>query len=333
MGKKVNQFYLSSGLQVLNAIEYIYEFKKENEINEVIVINRTPYILEEIKGALYFFDNWSNIHILNPSWLFKIKKGKLKIIIHALWAKYQLNKFFIDKAELIFGHDKTLYCQYISKKGKSCKQILLDDGTSSLNFNQRLSYDRFNNNRKLIYSVFGVKDYKIKPDVFFSAYKEKLKNNVDKGIILKSNNYTYLKSLSKEKIKSDDIYFIGDLLVERNRISEEEYFEKINYLKLIYENKLIYVSRSSEDEPKLKKIENLCNVLRPAMPFEIFLATSTNMPESIIGYHSSVLFNVYKIYGDTLNLYYIKLKRFSSEQYKLDIEALYQELKHFAKEL
>lgn len=333
MGKKVNQFYLSSGLQVLNAVEYIYKFKKEDEINEVIVINRTPHILEEIKGALNFFDNWSKIYVLNPSWLFKIKNRKLQIITHTLWAKFRLNKFFVEKAELIFGHDKTLYCQYISKKGKACRQVLLDDGTSSLNFNRRVSYTNFNSNRKLIYSVFGVKDYKVKPDIFFSAYKEKLKDRVDNGILIESNNYTYLRSLSRAKVNGDEVFLIGDLLVERNRIPEEEYLEKIKYLKNINGNKLVYVRRFSEDEVKLKKIEKICTVLRPSVPFEIFLVTNSCMPKSIIGYHSSVLFNVYKIYGDALPLYYIKLKNFSSEQYKADIETLYHELKYFATEL
>lgn len=328
-----NQFYVSTSLQVLNAIEYIYRFNKENDINEVIVLNKTQHTLEEIKGALSLFSNWSNISILYPKWYFNLKLKKLQPIVDALWSRYRLSRLLDKSAYTVLGHDRTLYCRYVSKNGNPAGQVLLDDGTCSINYYFRETFKSLSRKGKLISLIYGLKEYRVQPQYFFTAYKDVLEGREANSITFVENDYSFLNSFSKSKRQGKKVYFVGDLLVERNRTTEAEYMQNLNELKSMFGEELYYVRRQGEDLDKLNRISDLMRVVSPTVPFELYLLTSEELPSKLVGYHSTVLFNVHKILGNSIPLYFIRLRKFNSSVYQAEIQAVHKELEKIATEL
>lgn len=329
--QKRNQFFVVTALQLINAVEYIYQHGKEQDYNELILCTVSYKIKKEAETVLPLY-NWSNIIELIPDKVLKIRNSLLHSALTSLISKKNLNKLFDPEAELIFGHERNVFCRYMSMKGKNSVQILLDDGAGSIAFKHDHVVKHGGRLPLYIERFFGVKDYHIKPDYFFTAYQDKIDPQALGTIKLKENKFSYLKKIAKDRKTGSDVYFIGDPLVERNVISEEDYFRQIKEVQEIYGNNLSYVPRSTEDPEKVSRIGEFVQLIKPGVPFEVFLVTKNELPLVLVGYHTSVIFNTHKIFGDAIQLFHIKLKEFKREIYKEILPKVYKELDLISKE-
>ena len=328
---KKNQFFIITALQLINAVEYIHQSGKQDEYNELILVTIGHKVKSELMTIIDIY-KWSAVIHLFPEWMLKIKYFSVRTPIMNIWAKYRLDRIFSPQSVLIFGHERNLYCRYIAKKSKTSIQVLLDDGAGSLAFNKDAPVHISGKVSVALEKYFGVKDYLVHPHYFFTAYKEKLINTDMGKINLIMNDFSFLKDLARHRKIGKSVYFIGDPLVERNVISEDAYFRQIEEIKAIYGSNLFYVPRSTEDQQKVERISKIVPIIRPGVPFEVFLVSNEILPFKLIGYHTSVLFNTHKIFGNAIELYHIKLKEFKREIYKEILPKVYKELDLISKE-
>jgi hypothetical protein len=322
---KKNQFFIITALQLINAVEYIYHTGKENDFNELILCTVSHKIKKEAESVLHLF-KWSKVIDLVPEKFLKINNLLLRTAVINYSARRKLNKIFDPEADLIFGHERNVFCRYISKKGKHARQVLLDDGAGSIAFKHDHEVKHGGRLPVLTEKYFGVENHFVRPDLFFTAYRDKIDPSALGAVKLMDNSFAYLKKLAKDRKISNDVYFIGDPLVERNVISEEDYFRQIEEVKNIYGDNLFYVPRSTEDPEKVERIGKMVKIIRPGVPFEVFLVTREELPKVLVGYHTSVIFNTHRLFGDTIKMYHIKLKEFRREIYKEILPKIYKEL-------
>jgi len=322
---KKNQIYITTGFQLLNTLEYLNFSGKMKDFNEVVVVGEYLTARKGVENILKLH-KWNNVIFLFPKWLLTIKNKLIRQILMNLWAKVRIDLIFDKKAALLLGSYHNLYCQYVFQKIENNNSILLDDGSSSIEYGDTVILKR-----RLIEKIFGLKKTNIIPTFFFTAYKDILDRKGISDVTLEENRYTYLRSLKQSQKTGSEVYFIGAPLVEQGYIKEEEYLEKINKLKKLH--KLIYVPHPREKHSKVAEIANSIFVLKTDVPFELYLVAQNELPKLIIGYHTSVIFNVNKLFGDKIPTNYIKLKDTGNLNYANKLISKYEELDLISSEL
>src|SRR5690606_24680826 len=132
------------------------------------------YKVKQEAATIFHLYKWSNIIELLPDDILNIENIYLRSTSINIHSKRKLKKIFDPGAELIFGHERNVFCKYISKKAKKSVQVLLDDGAGSVAFKHDNVVKNGGRIQKLTEKFFGVHGYHIQPEYFFTAYKDKI---------------------------------------------------------------------------------------------------------------------------------------------------------------
>lgn len=327
---KKNYFFVGTGLQVINSVEYIHNVCEIDTQNILVICNTKMTVRREVESTLNFY-NWDKIIYLSPNFLLTIKPKIINFILTNFFSILKIKSLNYSEATII-GNDINYFFRYASKKMNDGNVILIDDGSGSINYKQDSPFQRLNDKKnKFLFILLGIKKYIIKPKMFFTSFAEDLKSIKELNVL--ENNYLYLKHKVKTYEIKNVIYFIGDPHVERGYINKDEYLLKLSILKEQFETPIIYIPRIFEHKKKLEDISQIIDVQKNIVPFELFIATSAIKPKAIIGYHSSVLFNTYKIFGTAIEYYFIKLPNYTNEIHYSNVKKLWVKLSSFAKEI
>lgn len=325
----MNIFFIESPLQLLNALEakYFYHLSKEDSI--LVVLNAGSQ--ENLKQIQFLIDSddWGMVQQFTYN-IASVKNifGRIKEITEVLKETGGVERVFI-------GEYKNQIMRHFANTYKKAEVILLDDGAAILNvYNRILKKERFDSRsivkRLLKRYVLGIKYYNIKKLTFFTAYDLKETAN----LAVEKNEYACLKKRISSMEHNDAVYLLGQPMSEKNIMDEEAYLEYIRRLAEFFPDKnVIYIKHRSENDAKMKKIEELfgITVKRFNTCIEYELAYGEYLPFMVIGFYSSALINCSKIFKD-----YIKLKSFYfankdiKNSHKKDVENIYN---YFEKEL
>lgn len=325
-----NYFFVVTGLQVINCVEYIHSNNVIKDFNVLIVCNKENTARLEVNSTLKLYD-WDKVIYLPPSFILNLKNSSLKFLINLFYSWIRLNVINF-KGSSIIGNDITIFFRYITKNKKIKNIVFIDDGNGTINYNSKNPYEEFKGrSNKFIYKFLAIHKHVFFPNIFFTAYPESIKPLSNQKII--TNNFAYINNLKKNTVTIEKVYFIGDPHVERGYMSKEEYIEALIVLNNLFDNNLIYVPRIYEGNDKLNEIRNHMQVLKNDTPFENFIVTSEFLPTALVAFHSTVLFNLKKMCGDSLKYYFIKLPHYTNEFHMNNLKTIWSSLEEFATEL
>jgi hypothetical protein len=237
--------------------------------------------------------------------LFEIKGVKM-ILRKRFITRLQLLLFSLLSRKckyLIIGNFMDNYQRLFLKRMTFEKSYILDDGTESIVKFKNKYLDELAVKSKSQFELFTM----------FKVIK-----NLKYHITI--NELLFFKKEIETKHTNDEIYIIGQPLVELNVISKNQYCIFIeNILKINSGSKIKYFPHRLENTNYLKDIFKTYDVETFIMKsfFEIFLIKNKYLPKRIIGFYSTALISVaYSLpKSSKLEIEYHYLKEFNSNEY------------------
>ena len=262
---------INSPLQLINLMEY--QKKTNSKIRMPILIGYVDKIsITQIKNLNKEIFKLKNIFFLNQIMSLDFFK---KILF--------LKKNFLGFQLCLIGDLNYHLFNAFYKKSKT--NIIIDDGTATL---ERKNY------------------INIKKTLFFTIFK-KITNS--KNVKILENNLDLLKTLrlKKQKVDKKNLYILGSASVERKFIEKEE-FDKIikSILKKFSKKKIFYIPHRYEKAEKyLKKFKKI-KIKKISLPVELAISNEKKIPSVVLGFYTTALFNLDKLYGKKINIYNIQ---------------------------
>ena len=262
---------INSPLQLINLMEY--QKKINSKILMPILIGYTAKInIVQIKNLNKKIFKLKNIFFLNQIMNLSFFK---KILF--------LKKNFLGFQLCLIGDLNYHLFNAFYKSSKT--NIVIDDGTAILDSKNFIN---------------------IKKTLFFKIFK-KITNS--KNVKILENNLDLLKTLrlKKQKVDKKNLYILGSASVERNFIEKEEFDKIINsILKKFHKKKIFYIPhRYEKAEKNLKKFKKI-KIKKNSLPVELAISNEKTIPSVVLGFNSTALFNLDKLYGKKINIYNIQ---------------------------
>lgn len=327
-----NYFFASTGLQIINAIEYVHHAKLERQKNTLIVYNDDKFVRSEVQSVISYF-NWNKIIFLPNTFFLNINNGHIRFLFFSIYNAFRI-RLMSFKDTSIIGNDLNPYFRYATKS-KGLKEIVfIDDGTGTVHYTGSNPYDTMIGVKaRLLYRLLNIRHHKVVPNLFFCAFN--LENYSPDPVANQKyikHSFDYFSSLATNKSKKDVIYFIGDPLVTRGYLTLEKYLFIIEEVKRKFNKEIIYIPRFFEDEEIVNEVSKIVRVQRNDVPFELFIMKSEYLPTGIIGFHSSAIFNVHSIYGSIMEYHFIKMPNFKRQSHRETVAKMWLSMSTFATE-
>ncbi len=319
-------YIVESPLQLLNAIEAKKAFPSQKHIL-VVKYSKEKKNNDQIDSLLKN-SSWDRIYTI--PFLFSTK---MQIIFFCLLTKrlvlkrYSFQKIFIGE----FRSDEMWMMLNTLPHDEA---FLLDDGNMTIEVQKRYLKDlkAFNSQRK-----------KKKKDILFQYFQLK---NADRRMIhlytmFELEPYTHQKIITNrfpvlasrmESVKnisdSSHVFFIGANLVELGIVTEEYFFDCMEYIYDYYrkkQKKFIYLPHRREENAKLIKMRKLfgLEIQNPDYILELYFYYNQLYPEHIASFYSTALYSLKKIYNSS-SVHAFKLNpNRVQERYRSEIETTY----------
>ena len=262
---------INSPFQLINLMEY--QKKINSKILMPILVGYVDKItIAQVKNLNKDVFKLKNIFFLNEIM-------SLRIFLKILFLKKNFLGFQLCLiGDLNYHLFKAFYI-------KSKKNIILDDGTAILDSKNFIN---------------------IKKTLFFTIFK-KITNS--KNVKILENNLDLLKTLrlKNQKFDKKSLYILGSASIERNVIEKKEFDKIINLiLKRFNKKKIFYIPhRYEKAEKNLKKFKKI-KIKKFSLPVEFAISNEKTIPSIILGFYSTALFSLDKLYGKKINIYNIQ---------------------------
>lgn len=289
-----NLFIARSPLQLLNAIEAKEHFHTVR--STLLLIHDSNSVNSDQMKSLSTLSSFNEIiHLDNTS------SSKISKLSH----QYRLiKKLQASHYDYVFTGDYGTINQIIIANLQLNTLYLLDDGTmtlvthkTKLNPNHLIKWDK---KFKLFrYKLFGLKTKHLHTVHLFTGFA--LQPHGTEKIV--ANSYNFLKTTYLKTAQPDDsVYLLGQPMTQAKLMSDDTY---VDYLKRIirhYNKTIIYVPHRTEIiSENLKALVNEHFILQQNEgPIEIVFLTKRIYPMHVIGFYSTALFNLKKIFETTL---------------------------------
>jgi Alpha-2,8-polysialyltransferase (POLYST) len=320
-GYGANVFVVETPLQLLNAIEAKQVLQLTNS-HLVVRLGGTGFSPNGLK-ALVGMSPWNGVHYLEfknatteweSSFFGQRLLGRLQSCAYDI--QRIINRHIVDRlatkfvgAKRIFlgnyvrGHQS--YMRHFANRAGYEQLFLLDDGTDVLLICEarREAHD----SNPDVESGLRLKDrlrrYLVDWDeteaesvTFFTAY-ELQPASCDRVI---KNEYRYLRDAAADSARSDEVYFLGQSLVEDGYVSLDFYLHQLQAIKNYYrEGQLIYIPHPRQTIWLMKKIEEAVGiqVRLCTLPIECEVALAKSRPAAIASFFCSALQSCRAILG------------------------------------
>lgn len=310
---KHNLFIIRSPLQMMNAYEAINKFSLSNNIL-LVIDTKGKSNTGQMSDLIDSNYKWDEIIRLE-------NEGKSNFSRYIKLIK-KLKNFTYD---YVFSGDFGSIHQIIISNMDSKNVYLLDDGTTSILRRYEFQKKKKINFKLLRFSLFGLKTTLKKEVNFFTMFNlEKL--GKEKVIL---NKFDGLKKQFNIKLfkESDNIYFLGQPLVEAGYLSKEVYLEYFNTLLSRFPHKkIVYIAHRAET--MLNYLEENVNleIVHSEKPIEFYFLQKKEYPKEVLGFTSAALFTLSILFEKTVvNSVIIKEKDFTDKFYVMDLIYKYME--------
>ena len=325
-----NIFLVESPLQVLNAVEAKNYFKLSN-CHLIIHVGHTGFKTEML-NRIAMEGNWDKIHYLifrndsmelEPSFLSSNLFYKIRSC-HYDYIKY-CNKKLINELANLYGETINIflgnylgghqeYMRHFANNVIHKNLYLLDDGTDALLIAKerkslQTTISKPVGTRKCLVKIkSALHDAFIELNTsaaekitFFSAYD--LETTGPDCLI--RNDYRYLRSRTPVLTLSNDIYFLGQCLVEDNSVDAEFYLDALITVKKYFKHDdIVYIPHPRESQEMISRIRKLSgyNVKRLDAPIEFEVSIGGRAPKVLAGFFTSALQNSLLILGKQVSI-------------------------------
>ena len=268
---------------------------------------------------------WQKVIKINTS------QAGLGLIKELSWIK-ELKKRGENFEKLFIGDYRSTNNLIFAQNINFNEIILLDDGTATFYIQEKYVKKRvpFSNGlvhdyaRKLIAKLLGLELQIKKPIHLFTCYNLTAHPNQK----IYRNDYSFMKEyISRQNLllTKQTLIFVGAKYVEAGWMSKREYIDSLEKVFALYPDyKKIYIPHRGEEEGKLDELVQLFDlkIKRYETIIELGLLSEKEIPQTIIGFTSSALINIHKMYAD------IEIVSFRIPQEKISI-ASRQTMKEF----
>ena len=328
----MNVFLIETPLQLLNAIEAKNYFKLENNHLVVRLGEGPPERLKELIAE----HDWNAVHYFKfyyppfPSEFVSSLLGqRISEYVSTYFYYYYkyINRKKIDNiinslgsaTNIFLGNYMTSiysmkHMRHFANTLKHDRLFILDDGTDVIRINddrRNAPARKPNLNRSGSYisrlkamlrdSLIEWNDRDADNVTFFSAYDIDVRDS-DR---LVKNEYRHLRGITKRAVPSDEVFFVGQWMVEIGYMKEELYLEYLNKVKNYFVNeKIVYVPHPRESSSMIKKI-NEClgfTIKRFNVPIEYEICIRGTRPKILASFFSSALHNCRVILNDNITI-------------------------------
>ncbi|UFT98883.1 glycosyltransferase family 52 [Radiobacillus kanasensis] len=305
----MNVFIIESPLQLLNSLEAKYYYKLESAECDLLVLNGdNPNSVKQIVKMVNRSD-WNSIKIIG------FGNGKISWITRMIKLKKEYKTYKDPDLVFIGDYRSDLMRDFVNKVNPR-QTVLIDDGTVSLRIHRVLTSEnerrKFLNGdskdrlKKLIKSMVYLGNVPIQKHVdnlvLFTVYDLPSSEN----LLVTKNNYLYMKSISSEREKLQEVWLLGSPLVEKGILeSAEVYIDCLSKIKKHYSEvkKIVYVPHRAENEEWIKVYDKLgFEILRPDASIELYLMIKKEIPNVVASFYSSALGNIYNIFGEQIQI-------------------------------
>ncbi len=302
-------FLVRTPLQFLISVEAKEHFGVNAESSYLVLFTDFLPSLNQIQNNLDV-SNWGGF--TNLFYAIR-KKGGIKVVFQKLLGFFKLIlllRKFRNVENIFVGHIDDVWMRFFLRRIKAKKIILLEDGVATLQIAMR----RLNTNNlhyfpgqaKIVKNGFfkntvfedyilGNQDIILPSITFFTAYEKIQINSFDN---VEANTFHYLYSnRNKTQEIINEVWFVGQPLVERKLVSKNDFIEMLNTIKTKYGDKYdyCYIIHRSEKYPEF--INDLgFKVISFENPLEIVVTRSKEIPAIIGSVNSAALMNIWKLY-------------------------------------
>jgi len=305
-------FVIASPLQLLCALEAIYEFK----IEEYKIV--FPYIegkirYQQVEKMLVSYNLVYDKKIVTVSNSF-VSKQFIRSLLSLKNNKYK--RIFIgDNTNLLFS---SIALKFLKAGGHV---VYLDDGTKTLSYLKGESSPSVMRRIRNFINQFAYSTRFAEVNKYFFT----LYNDIDTKKIVYPNVFANLgKTLSVKKNKSK-VYFIGavpDVYSDENLCGNEDIFREqfYNILSSIskeYQEPIVYIPHGRDTSDYITRFccEMGLEYTRLEEAVETYLVKSDFYPSEVYGFMSSALFNIRKMFNDAKIINYCMVSK-KSVRYK-----------------
>ncbi|KAB0668520.1 hypothetical protein F6V30_15570 [Oryzomonas sagensis] len=324
-----NVFLIESPLQLLNAMEAKKYFELVN--NHLVVrlgVGFSQELFERLAGAddwdsLCFFALDNNTMDFESRFLGKTISNRIRGFRYD-YQQYQ-NRKKLDNIATSFGRVKNIFLgNYLAEWKQYMRHFantlphetlyIIDDGTDVIKINdERKNYLLRKACPKEAGSILGGlrrmwrqsyiewNDNDAGTINFFSAYDIE----VGTGDRLIRNKYDYLREMVTRALPSDEVFFLGQCLVEDGYIKKELYLEYLKKIKSYFAGeKMFYIPHPRESIEMIDKIKGCLGFEVKCFdgPIEYEITVKGNMPKILASFFCSALQNCNIILGHNVRI-------------------------------
>jgi hypothetical protein len=348
----MNVFLIETPLQLLNAIEAKHHFKFKKNI---LVILGSNYFGINAFSNIADKDSWYKIlympfHNKFSTYDFGKRRPQNlheKVIEYYCTLQQFLKRYRPDKLIKSIGCAENIvlgnylqghkdYMRHFANTIKHKKIYIIDDGTDTIKINRERTDEISNVDNEHDKDVSWLKnvkrrfrdkfiDWNARPATgitFFSCYDLCMNSN-DK---FEKNEYEYLRKIGKRSVKTDEVIFLGQCLVEDGYISKENYRLYLLKAKEYFNSeKFIYVPHPRESFQGIEYLEKTVGIEKRIIssPIEYEIALSGKRPKCLSSFFCSALRNCSLIMGNSIIIKSFYISQQHLQRHKSSVREIY----------
>lgn len=332
--EKANVFVVDTIFQLLNAIEAANSLNMSN--NHLVIINPEGQVSRSFRSLINEKD-WVKVHyvsliidterckyrIFGPSAAESIRKWygrylhfrRMRRVANIIKKLKEVNNLFIGHYWLEYKY----FMRHFANKLKHQTLYLLDDGTDTIDINNKRKLSNIpqcgasttvgTDSERLLKKIenhFRKKYWnwntaEAESVTFFTTYDI----NVRDGDHIIKNEYNYLRSLISRTTQIDEVYFLGDCLVDDKYMSEGQLIKYLQHAKTYFGNENIkYVPHPRESLKMIERVKEVVGfeIKKIDVPIEVELVLKGPIPKILASFCSSALESCSNIFGNRIRI-------------------------------
>ena len=311
-----NLFIIRAPLQLINSLEAIEYFKLENNIL-VLIYNNTTNNNTQMDNLITMY-NWKKIIKINE------KQKRSKYFEYIKFVK----RLKVTSYNYLFFSNLGSIHKLLLANIKRQRTIYLDDGVETITRYNNILIPNKLNKLKLRQVRFLLAGLKIKIDDNIDLFTYFDLKATRKYKIIKNNLENFQKKYIIKNNNDTDIYFLGQALVSLKFISEDEYFNYLDLVISLYNEKIVYIPHRTEIiSDKLNSYKSDKFEIREInMPIELYFLQNNKYPTHIISFMTTAFFTLKKLYPKS-NFSYIYIPNSKILKNHEDVIAAYKFIK------
>ncbi len=328
----MNLFLVESPFQLINAIEAKHRLDFRD--NKLVVILGYGYSRTGFQ-QLISGDDWNSVEYINienansdfqSALLGKYLSRRIRDVAAIL--RLYSNKTVIDRmANSIHGVDNIVlgnypedgsqYLRHFANSVKHNRLVLIDDGTDVIKVNawrkrppphddvsikDVVGLSRWKSAKRKVREYFlRLDDSAAEKVLFFTAY------NIDvrTGDEIVKNEYAHLRRNIVGGVQTDDVFFLGQCLIEDNWIDKQLYFDNLSKIQKYFgRREVVYVPHPRESSDTIDFVKDALGfkIRQFDGPIEYWLCVGGDWPRILASFFCSALINCSIIYQGVLSI-------------------------------